>query len=358
VRDTIPDATAIRGVGRVAFDQSRDAIYGFVQDSWRLGSRFTLDLGLRYEWTDVAQDTALQDLNNFASIFDVRSEVDADGNNIWSSLDPFWQQRILSHVGESLIFKAPKSDKNNFSPRIGFAWDVGGDGKTSIRGGFAWTQDVIFGNLPLLQLPPQAQAENRADSNACLLSPAPRWCAVGGGGLPGGENVRHSTSGYLAGGGLLPAFDPAASEDRDLARSLAGSWVEDDVAPETLTWSLAFQRELAQDLVLEARYIGTQGRKLPVQRWVNAGLSLRVGSRTTASACRSSSTSRTPSGEASPEPRRAPTSRRCVTGSSSPTASSARSPSSPPSASPGTTAAPCPSPSASRTASPSIPTTP
>jgi hypothetical protein len=272
VRDTIPDATAIRGVGKVAFDQSRDSIYGFVQDSWRISPRFTLDLGLRYEWTDVAADTALQDLNNFASIRDVRTEVDANGNNIWNSLDPFWQQRILSHVGESLIFKAPQSDKNNFSPRIGFAWDVSGDGKTSIRGGFAWTQDVIFGNLPLLQLPPQIQAENRADSNACLVSPAPFWCAVGGGGLAGGENVRHSTRGYLAGGGLLPTFDPAASEDRDLARSLAGSYVEDDVAPETLTWSLAFQRELAQDLVFEARYIGTQGRKLPVQRWANAGL--------------------------------------------------------------------------------------
>ena len=131
---------------------------------------------------------------------------------------------------------------------------------------------MIFGNLPLLQLPPQVQAENRADSNACLVSPAPAWCAVGGGGLAGGENVRYSTLGYLAGGGLLATFDPAASEDRDLARSLAGSYVENDVSPETLTWSLAFQRELAQDLVFEARYIGTQGRKLPVQRWANAGL--------------------------------------------------------------------------------------
>ena len=56
------------------------------------------------------------DLNTFASIYDVRTEVDASGNNIWNSLDPFWQQRILSHVGESLIFQAPKSDKT-ISPR-------------------------------------------------------------------------------------------------------------------------------------------------------------------------------------------------------------------------------------------------
>ena len=100
VRDTIPDAVTIRGVGHSVFDQSRNAVYGFVQDSWRISPRVTVDLGLRYEWTGIAKDSALQDLNNFASIFDVRTEVDADGNNIWNSLTPFHQQRILSYVGE------------------------------------------------------------------------------------------------------------------------------------------------------------------------------------------------------------------------------------------------------------------
>jgi hypothetical protein len=272
VRDTLPDVVTIRGVGEPVFDQGRDAVYGFVQDSWRISPRFTLDLGLRYEWTGTAKDSALQDLNNFASILDVRAETDAAGNNIFDSLSPFHQQRILSHVGESLVFQAPSSDKNNFSPRVGFAWDVFGDGRTSLRGGFAWTQDVVFGNLALLSLPPQFQTENRGDTNACLLSPAPAWCAVGGGGLPGGENVRFITGGYLNGGGLLPTFDPSSSTDRDVARISTGSYVYDDVAPETLTWTLAVQRELAADLRLELRYIGTHGRKLPVQRWKNAGL--------------------------------------------------------------------------------------
>ena len=271
VRDTLP-AVSIRGVGEAAFDQDRDSFYGFVQDSWRLSPRFTVDLGVRYERTGTAKDSALQDLNNFASIFDIRGEVDADGNNIFNSLHPFHQQRLLDYVGDSLVFRRPTSDKNNFSPRVGFAWDVKGDGKMSVRGGFAWSQDVIFGNLPLLQLPPQAQAENRGDSNACILSPAPAWCGVGGGGLPGGEDVRHITGGYLAGGGLLPTLDPAASEDRELARANTGAFVHDETSPETLTWSLAFQRELARDLLVEVRYIGTRGRKLPIQRWVSAGL--------------------------------------------------------------------------------------
>jgi len=272
VRDTIPDAVSIRGVGEAAFDQDRDSAYGFVQDTWRIGTRLNLDLGLRYEWTGIAKDAALQDLNNFASIFDIRTETDADGNNIFNSLSPFHQQRILSYVGDSLIFQKPKSDQNNLSPRIGFAWDIKGDAKMSLRGGFAWTYDVVFGNLPLLQLPPQAQAENRGDTNACLLSPSPAWCAVGGGGQPGGENVRYITGGYLGGGGLLSTLDPSARVDREVARSAAGAYVADEVSPETLTWTLAFQKELARDFMAEVRYIGTHGRKLPVQRWVNAGL--------------------------------------------------------------------------------------
>ena len=202
----------------------------------------------------------------------MRTELDADGQQhlqLALPLPPAAHPRLR---GESLIFKKPKSDKNNFSPRFGFAWDVKGDGTMSVRGGFAWTYDVVFGNLPLLQLPPQAQAENTGNTNACLLSPAPAWCAVGGGGNPGGENVRYITGGYLGGGGLLPTFDPTASVDRDVARTLAGSYVADEVSPETLTWTLSFQRELARDFMAEVRYIGTRGRKLPVQRWVNAGL--------------------------------------------------------------------------------------
>jgi hypothetical protein len=270
-RDAFPETVAIRGVGKAQFDQSRSAFYGFLQDSWRITPQFTLDLGVRYEWTGIAKDSELQDLNTFSSIFDMQGEVDADGDNIFNSLSSFHQQRLLSYIGNELIFRKPNSDKNNFSPRIGFAWDINGDGRQSLRGGFAWTQDVIFGNLPLLQLPPQAQAENR-ETNACLLSPAPSWCAVGGGGNPGSENIGFSTIGFLNGGALLDTLDPAASESIELARLQNGAYVRDDVAPETLTWTVSYQRELARDFMAEVRYIGTHGRKLPIQRWVSAGV--------------------------------------------------------------------------------------
>jgi hypothetical protein len=266
VRDEIPTGSngALRGAGAAAFDGGRHSFYTFAQDSWKVTARLTLDLGLRYEYTSPSNDDAQQALNSVANINSIQGEVDANGNNIFSSLTPAHQQLLLSTIGNSLIFKAPAGDKNNFAPRLGFAWDINGDGKTSLRGGFAIAYDVLFTNLDLLQLPPQFQVEVTPD-NACLISPSPAWCA-------NANDVRFSRGGFLQGGGLLSVVDPTASTNQAAARAGTQAYVKDQVAPETKTWSLSFQREIAKNYVAEIRYIGTRGTNLPLQRRYNAGI--------------------------------------------------------------------------------------
>lgn len=88
-----------------------DESYGlFIQDDWRVRPKFTVNLGLRYEVTTVVKD-ANDLLGNF---------IPAQG---------------LLQVGSSQLGSVTNGDHNNFAPRIGFAWDIGGNGKTVVRGG-------------------------------------------------------------------------------------------------------------------------------------------------------------------------------------------------------------------------------
>jgi hypothetical protein len=272
VRDLFPANAAIRGVGLGSFSQSRPAFYGYAQDSWRALARLTLELGLRYEVTGVARDSHLQSLNTLSDIVSIRDETNASGAKIFDTLTAPHQKALLGWIGESLRFKNPAADRNNVAPRFGFAWDVLGDGKTAVRGGFGVAHDVLFGNLAMLQLPPQLQAENR-ETDACLLSPSPSWCAFAGSnpGNPLGGTIQYSNTGFIEGGSLKSALPTTTRTERTVARSLSAYFPRDEISPESYTWSLSLQRSIRDDTLVELRYVGNHAIHLPIQRQLNTG---------------------------------------------------------------------------------------
>ena len=223
INDLLPSqpGRTLRGAGDGSFLGTQSSFFFFAQDDFKLSPRLTLNLGLRYEyWTNPVGDET-QTLN------------------------------AISNVPEVITFGVPKTDKNNIAPRIGFAYDPTGSGKTSIRGGFGVAYDVKFQNFASITLPPQLQSELDPGTACASLNPVPGWCAN-----PNG-------AGFLANGGLPQAYIPPTNQAD--ARGLTTSYIDDTVMPKIMTWSLGVQHEVARNATVEVRYLGTRGVELPVQ---------------------------------------------------------------------------------------------
>ncbi|HKX83869.1 MAG TPA: carboxypeptidase regulatory-like domain-containing protein, partial [Pyrinomonadaceae bacterium] len=91
-----------------------------VGDSWKIHPRLTFNYGVAYRWD----------------------------SNLWNH--DLTRPAILAPLFENGT-AAPGRDNNNWAPRVGFAWDVMGDSKTVVRGGFGIYYDNVIDNLRLFE---------------------------------------------------------------------------------------------------------------------------------------------------------------------------------------------------------------
>jgi hypothetical protein len=103
----------------------------FAQDTWKVTPRFTAILGLRYEFNGVPFERD----GNFANFFGDGTTATPPGGFPFTLVGPGTGHQLYSDSWDLV------------EPRIGFAWDPKGDGRTAIRGGFGTFHDRIFDNI-------------------------------------------------------------------------------------------------------------------------------------------------------------------------------------------------------------------
>ena len=203
----------------------------FFGDVWRISRRLTINLALRWEPFDFISDTMLRnqtfDLGNYQK--GIRSKVFLNappGLLYYGDDDP---------KGGKIPGPVSQRDYNNFAPRMGFAWDPFGDGKTAIRSGYG-----IYYDAPLLWV----------SNNANNVSPFSYSTLFFDGQLENPYLGRESSNKFP-----LSSFGPDSPFDSPLETIVVdGKWV----TSYTHQWNFTVERELFKDTRLRAAYVGTQ----------------------------------------------------------------------------------------------------
>ena len=224
-----PDsATVANGPGKI---DMRDWNYNFfAQDDWKVTSRLTLNLGLRYEYNRPLTDTLLGRLLNF---YPERYK----GPGVDSGL-------VIGGETAGVPASTVLPDKNNFAPRVGFAYALGPQSRTVIRGGAGIFYDTRTGQITQQKLfePPYSAVSvkrySRTDAPAGYVFPAVTDLSRPTETVPGGS-----------------------LSIRPIERETKTDYAEQ--------WNLGLQHQLANGLAVEATYVGTHGLKLFRSRNIN-----------------------------------------------------------------------------------------
>jgi outer membrane receptor protein involved in Fe transport len=220
---------------RTTTNQAQDGIgwlySAYAQDEWRATPHLTVNAGVRYEL----------------------SQPFVDKNDALNAFHPGVQSVRFPAAPVGLVYPGDPgvsrgtypTDKNNFAPRLGAVWDPKGDGRTTVRGAWGIFYDALAGQGDFFQ-------------NGVLAPPFTPLVEVNS--PPASITLANPLTSITGGATLFPP-----------ALTIIG-WGEDFQTPYAYHFNATVQRQVGRTLGVEAGYVGSRGRHMPIFIEVNPGL--------------------------------------------------------------------------------------
>ncbi len=207
----------------------------YLQDDFRVTDRLTLNLGLRYDLITGYQ-------------------IDQSKNSNFVKLQAAGRAGLLAGIrGLENFGKDPQEDRNNIQPRAGFAYDLRGNGRTVVRGGWGVYQDMGYTNANVLFAAIDATGIGsgsvfNVDTPSGILNADGSFYRVG-------QPISNIASQNQAAAGALP---------------LIGQFVDPRLeVPYTRQTSFGVSHELMRSTVLTVDFVRNDGRDLNVRPRIN-----------------------------------------------------------------------------------------
>jgi hypothetical protein len=233
----------------------------YFQDDWRITPRLTLNLGLRVSLFGTYRERYQQEFNFDPTAFVQPANPSALFNpdlSLAAGVNPFNGYTQCGGKGGNFVVPGITSGSVganshagclgghlfNPGPRIGFAWDPWGNGKTAVRGGYGIFFEHSNGN--------EANVESLEGSAPLVLNPTQPNIAGGVGSCPATQ------TGYtcIGNGGELFPLGPVSIPTKTV-------W------PYVAQWNLDVQQELPHHFVASVAYVASKGTHLGTQRDLN-----------------------------------------------------------------------------------------